>query len=266
MANPFERPYGGQRIKRYARIFGSVASGLRVLTEGKDIRIPIEYMGGLRDQSVPDYSAGVLPVQTLKFYSVVVDSERVRNRNEKRQTLGGVRRQKLPVILGFEWCIRMKKQDELFQLMEQVVNTLYPTLDILVKADDEPSTTIKENLKIVPVSYEFSDSFEGDGTEPNYYDLTFIIELHGGYFYGRNLSADGDAFVIHEVDVLLSTDENTPHKNESDWIHILDNDQTKQRLDTIKPLDPDEGVHHYDETVDQREVIASGNWTRPDYE
>lgn len=264
MPGPFEKVHKGDRIRRYSRVLGAIVSDLQVITEGKTVRIPLEYLGGLRDQTAVTYQAGITPVQTLAFRTIEVDSEKVKNRNINNAYQGEVFKQRLPCILGFEWSIRVKKQDEMFQVLEQVVNALYPTLDVLVKLD---VNGVDENLKIVPRTYDFTDAFEGDGTEPNFYDITFMVDLTGGHMYGRDLAASGEGVVIHEVDITISTSAE-PFKNESPWTSIYDNNNTVVRFRNQRPLEPQEGAWHYDATVDPQffEVIGSGSYIRQGYE
>lgn len=264
MPGPFETVHKGDRIRRYSRVLGAIVSDLQVITEGKTVRVPLEYLGGLRDQSTETYQAGVVPIQTLAFKTIEVDSEKVKNRNINNAYQGQVFKQRLPFVLGFEWCIRVKKQDEMFQVFEQVINALYPTLDVLVKLDDNG---VDENLKIVPRSYDFTDAFEGDGTEPNFYDVTFMLELAGGYMYGRDLAASGDGSVIHEVDITLSASVDA-FTSEQSWFSIYDNNNTVVRFRDQRPLEPQEGAWHYDPTRDPEffDVIGSGDYIRDGYE
>ena len=263
MPGPFETVYKGDRIRRYSRVLGAIVSDLQVITEGKTVRIPLEYLGGLRDQTAVTYQAGVAPVQTLAFRTIEVDSEKVKNRNLTNAYQGHVFNQRLPCLLGFEWCIRVKKQDEMFQIFEQVVNALYPTLDVLVKLDDGG---VEENLKIIPKSYDFTDAFEGDGTEPNFYDITFMLELQGGHMYGRDLTASGEGVIIHEVDITISALPE-PFKGELPWFSVYDNDNTVVRFRNQRPLGPQEGAWHYDPTPNPEffQVIGSGTYIRQGY-
>lgn len=263
MPGPFETAHKGDRIRRYSRVLGAIVSDLQVITEGKTVRIPLEYLGGLRDQTAVTYQAGVSPVQTLAFKTIVVDSEKVKNRNINNTFQGQIFKQRLPCILGFEWCIRVKKQDEMFQIFEQVVNALYPTLDVLVKLDDNG---VDENLKMIPQSYDFTDAFEGDGSEPNFYDITFMIEVAGCHLYGRDLAASGEGFVIHEVDINISTSPES-FGNELPWFNVYDNVNTVVRFRDQRPLQPQEGAWHYDPTPNPEffEVIGSGSYIRQGY-
>lgn len=263
MPGPFEIAHKGDRIRRYSRVLGAILSDLQVITEGKTVRIPLEYLGGLRDQSTATYQAGVAPVQTLAFRSIEVDSEKVKNRNVTNTYQGQVFRQRLPCIFGFEWSIRVKKQDEMFQIFEQVVNALFPTLDVLVKLD---GGGVDENLKIIPKTYDFTDSFEGDGVEANFYDITFMLDLQGGHMYGRDLVDTGEGVVVHEVDISISA-LSEPDVGERPWFSVYDNDNTVVRFRGQRPLEPQEGAWHYDSTTTPEyfEVIGSGTYIKQGY-
>lgn len=268
MSGPFEIPFYQERIKRYSRVLGSVIAALQVNTQGKLIRLPLEYLGGLRDISTPTYQAGVLPVMTLKFIGFQVDSEKTLNRNLKMLYGTALQLQRLPVKLEFEWCIRVKKQDEMFQIFEQVVCGLYPTLDVLVNSDD--LTMQQENLKLVPNSYDFIENFDGDMSEAVSYDITFMVVIEGAYFYNRTLNGVGSGEndgLIHEVIVNVSSSE-TPFAGEQPWFNIYDNFETIQRFHAQQPLGPDEGAYHYNNLPDPQfyEVIGSDGWTREGYE
>lgn len=269
MSGPFELPFYQERIKRYSRVLGSVIAALQVNTQGKLIRLPLEYLGGLRDISSPTYTAGILPVMTLKFSGFQVDSEKTLNRNLKVVYGSALQLQRLPVKLDFEWCIRVKKQDEMFQIFEQVVCGLYPTLDVLVNSDD--ITVQEENVKIVPAAYEFMENFDGDMSEGVSYDITFMITIEGAYFYNRTLNgagSGGNDGLIHEVVVNVSSSHKTPFSDSQPWFNVYDNFQTTERFHAQQPLGPDEGAYHYNNLPDPQffEVIGSGDWTRNGYE
>lgn len=269
MAGPFQFAFYQERIKRYSRVLGSVIADLQVNTEGKLVRLPLEYLGGLRDISSPTYQAGILPVMTLKFIGFQVDSEKTLNRNQKVLYGNSLQLQRLPVKLEFEWRIRVKKQDEMFQIFEQVVCGLYPTLDILVNSGDE--TMQDENLKLVPMSYEFSDNFDGDMQEGVAYDITFMVTVEGAYFYNRTLNGAGTGEgggLIHQVIIEISESTKKPFIDTQPWFNIYDNFQTIDRFHAQQPLLPNEGAYHYDSLPDPDffEVIGSNGWVRNGYE
>jgi len=266
MPGPLETSYYNKRIIRYSRVLGGILSDLQVFTEGKTVRVPMEYLGGLRDQSLPTYQAGTLPVATLKFSGFEVDPEKVLNRNIKVNYSGAIQRQRVPVLLDYEFCIRTKKQTEMFQIIEQILGEFYPTFDVLVSNSD--LNDIKENLKIIPSSYDFADSFEGTGDEPNFYDLTFMFRIQGAYFYSRTLNDGDGGGVIHEVNISLGIGDTYSETEQLQWVSEIDNFDTVTRLWANEPLNPEEGVYHYDGDQDPEvlQVIASGDWVREGYE
>jgi len=81
MANPIENLFYHKQIHRYTYVVTSLLSDLKVNTEGKIIRIPIEYMGGAANQRTPEYRAGVVPISTIKFLNFQIDQEKVENLN-----------------------------------------------------------------------------------------------------------------------------------------------------------------------------------------
>lgn len=265
MAGPFAKHFYHERVRRYSRFLGAILSDMKVVTEGKTIRIPLEYLGGIRDQSSPVYSAGVLPVMTLKFVAVEVNSEKVQNSNRIENYGGSLQKRRLPVNLDFEWCIKVKKQDELFQLQEQILTAFYPTFDVKVMSDDE--TSIVENLKFYLTSYDFADYFEGNSEEANTYELTYMVRVEGGYFYQRTLNeaGSGDAYIIKEAIVNISTDPFTPFAGERTWFTLYEPTEVHVRFPSSLPLGNEEGA--YDTPTDEPIlVIGSSDWVREGYE
>ena len=266
MAGPFANHFYHERVIRYSRFLGSILSDLKIDTEGKLVRLPLEYLGGIRDQSSAVYSAGVLPKMTLRFIGLEVNSEKVLNGNRKQTYGSQVQDQRLPVFLDFEWCIRTKKQNDLFQVQEQVLMAMYPTFDIKVMSGDD--TQVVENLKIYLTSYDFVDSFEGTGEEPNNYDLTFMVRIEGGWFYGRSLNdtTDPAAYIIKEVDINISTDYDKPFSDERPWFNIYEPTTVIIRFNSDLPLADEQGAYVFDKTTEAFEVIGSGEWIRNGYE
>jgi hypothetical protein len=119
-------------------------------------------------------------------------------------------------------------------------------------------------LKIYLTSYDFVDSFEGTGEEPNYYDLTFNIRIEGGYFYGRNLADSGGVNIIKEVDIYLSTGA-TETSPEQRWSTYYEPVEVTTRFHANLPLTNEEGAYVEDADTDFI-VIGSGDWIRPGYE
>lgn len=265
MAAPFVNHFYHQRVRRYSRFLGSIISDIKVDTEGKLIRIPLEYLGGLRDQTSAVYSAGVLPKMTLRYIGMEINSEKVLNTNRIHNYGGQVQEQRLPVFLDFEWCFRMKKQDELFQIQEQILMAMYPTLDVKVMSGDD--TLIVENLKMYLTSYDFVDSFEGTGEEPNQYDMTFMVRIEGGWLYGRTLneSTDPAAYIIKEVDITISTSETQPFSDERPWFNIYEPTEVTVRFQEDLPLNNIQGAYEFNDPS-MFEVIGSSDWIRTGYE
>lgn len=259
MAGPLSKHFYKNRIKRYSRVLGSILGELRVITNDKLVRLPLEYLGGLRDQSVASYKAGILPMATLKYVGFEVNTEKVLNNNRKEIFNGVLQKKRIPLFLDFEWSIRVKKQDEMFQIQEQVISAMYPTLDVLVKSED--GSNIDENIKIIPVSYDFVDSFEGDGEDPVYYDLTFMIRIEGGYIYGINsVNEGGNGSLIKEVIVDLSTGA-VPFADSFTWFSIYDADTVLTNFPASLPLGELEGAYLFD-GAETLEVIGSYNYIR----
>lgn len=180
----FKKHYYHGSIKRYIGLMLYLFQDLQVESEGKLRTVPVRYSGG--EHRIPKESINALPFATMLFSDNETDEIRLLNKHENKLiTTQTKQNQRVPNSFMFEYRVRCKKQDEAFQVLEQVLAVFTPSLDVLISDNDEVAT--RQNIKIKITSWTIADNWEGDGEEPNYYDVLFTLDL-SGYLYRQDAS------------------------------------------------------------------------------
>lgn len=172
----FKNYYYHGSIKRYISLMMYLFQDLQVVSEGKKRAIPMRYSGG--EHRIPKESVNALPFATMVFTDNETDEIRLLNKHENKLITNQTKQnQRVSNSFMFEYRVRCKKQDEAFQVLEQVLAAFTPSLDVSIGDNDEVATA--QNIKIKITSWSIDDSWEGDSEEPNFYDVMFTFDLSG---------------------------------------------------------------------------------------
>ena len=265
-ANPLTKYFYNGSVVRYTKLVAYILSELRLEVEGNSIRVPINFLGGIKNQDTTTYTVDLGLSSTLKFLSVTVPEEGVLNSNLKLVQGATVEKMPLPVVLSYEFRLRFKKFNDMAQVLEQMVFNFFPMLTVRVTGLGGRNP---EKIGLNITSYQWDDDWDGSGEEASYYDLIFNIEMTGGHFYGRDLVADGDAGIIKEVDITkdILPDLTRLPATPKPLFSMYDEEVVGTRFPASKPLEQGEGAYVMKVEEGERvtEVIGSYTWTRPGY-
>lgn len=188
----FKRHYYHGSIQRYISLMVYLMQDMQVESEGSLRKVPLKYTGG--EHRVPSESVNALPYATMVFNDNEGDDQRLLNKHENKLITSDIKQnQRISNTFQFEYRVRCKKQDEAFQVLEQMLAAFTPSIDVAIT---DNATAKEQNIKIKITSWSIDDTWEGDGEEPNYYDVTFTYDLMG-YLYRM----DSEPLVITGVDI-----------------------------------------------------------------
>lgn len=265
MANPLNTYFYNQSILKYTTAVAFVLSDLKVFSEGRLVRLPISYMGGLRDQDKVTKSAGVGLSSTLKMTEFNIPQEAVLNRNLKvSYPDGSVEKNKLPLELTYEFKIRFKKFNDMLQAVEQLLFQCYPHLTFSYNNE----RGITENLVLSISQYQYEDQWEGNGEEASFYHLTFGFTLSGCNLYGHDLTKTNEPYgVIKQVSIDLTTYTDLVTYPPIEWFKTYDSSEAVERVKADAPRVGEEGAYVFNANqIPELEVVASGEWTKGEYQ
>ncbi len=268
MGNPLAVNYYRESLVKYTQLVASILSDLRVNVEGNVVRIPIQYMGGKRNQNKTTDVVSTGLSSTLKITGFQVVAEAVLNRNITKVVGEEITHPPLPVVLEFQFRMRFKKFNDMAQALETLVFQTYPHLTLKTS-----TLGTEEVLVLSPTGQDWDNDWEGSGEEPSYYDATFGFELHGGHFHGPNLLEQEPQThgIIKEVDVFFSTSSRTLAEDETfAWLNVYGSEyDAATRFDADKPLQTEpvsQGAWLYTpEAEPEVDLIGSGVWIRGDF-
>lgn len=243
MANPLDTYFYNGAFVKYAQLLAMVLSSLQIEVEGQKVRLPLEYLGGLKNQDKVTDAVSQGLKTTLKFVSFNIPPEAVPNRN--RDTVysnGSIERPALPVELTYNYRLRFKKFVDMTKALEQLVFHFFPHLSLKYEGIGRQT----ENIVISLESYDWDNDWVGTGEEPSYFDLEFNIVVSGGHLYGADsTTGTEDGAIIKEVDIDYSFYENLPSKpsEQGSLIKFYSDEVVSPRFRDSLPLDPVEGAY-----------------------
>lgn len=270
MANPLAAEFYNGSLVKYTQIVASLLSDIKIVVEGRTVRLPLNYQGGIRDQSSTTYVVDSGLSTTLKISDFLIASEGVRSKAYTRVIDSAVKRPALPVEIFFDFRLRFKKFDDMARALELIVYQTYPHLTLNTEILDHGL----ENLVLSPEEYTWENEWTGTGEEPAYYELYFRLKLTGGHLYGGNLldSNQGgnpdEHAIIEQVNIqvgILNTSVNDSACEP--WFNVYGNEfnaYTRFRADV--PLEPTQGAWLFAaDQIPDIQLIASGDWVREDF-
>lgn len=229
---PLDNFFYNQSLERYASLFSIVLSRLKIMSEGKYKVIPLNPASGRRFDQKNKTSNNHLPAATFTLTGDFEINKSVTNTMQnKLKTSNAVSKNRLPIVIPMEYNVRCKKRYEIFQILEQLYVSFYPSMDCRVT--DNLSLQQDQNVKIKILSHQVSDNFEGEGEEQEFYECNVQFEVHG-YLYGYNSwvkdpdgggDDDKPAGVIETV-IVQTSDDLKRHWSELDPWFYVDKDGT----------------------------------------
>ncbi|AJQ20820.1 tail completion protein [Salmonella phage vB_SentM_Phi_10] len=222
MARPFEKYFYHESLLKYIHVFNAIMSDLKVKTERGLMEIPLHMAIGRRNDLNRNVPANMLPFATMSFGQFEINKQVTKSYHNQISTATARSKQRIPIIIDFEYNIRTKKLVEMLQVLEQIYSVFTPSIDCQIKDNDTLSQD--QNVKIILTSHTISDNWEGDATESPHIDCTFNFQLHG-HIYGEDYWVDdgsggGDPNVIKEIIIEMSNDLNMPWSELPEWFRV----------------------------------------------
>ncbi|AUG87760.1 tail sheath stabilizer [Klebsiella phage Menlow] len=219
---PFQNYFYHGSLLKYIHVFNAIMSDVQVKTERGLMKVPLHMAIGRRNDLNRNTPANALPFATMSFGQFEINKQVTNSYHNKLATNTATSKQRIPIIIDFEYNVRTKKMNEMLQILEQIYSVYTPSIDCQIK-DNE---TLKQDqvVKIQLVSHTMSDNWEGDAAESPHVDCNFMFQLHGA-IYGWDYWVDdgsgtGDPNVIKEIIIEMSTDLNTPWTELPLWFTV----------------------------------------------
>lgn len=224
MARPFKNYFYHESLLKYIHLFSTIMSDLKVNTERGIMQVPLHMAVGRRNDLNRNVPVNALPFATFSFGNFEINKQVTKSYNNSQATQTAGARQRIPIIIDFEYNIRTKKLVEMLQVLEQIYSVFTPSVDCVIKDND----TLKQdqNVKLQLVSHQMSDNWEGDASESPHIDCVFMFQLHG-FIYGEDYWVDDDGQGggkgIKEVIIHMSNDLKMPWTELPEWFRVNKN-------------------------------------------
>ncbi len=214
----FKKYYYHGSIERYTSLFGYLMQDMQLESNGKIVNPELFYAGG--EHRV---QKDKLPKAGLRFTGIVPNEQRSLNRYQNQHNQGGaVQNQRVAGDLQYEYTIRCKAQRECVQVLEQIIGAFMPSIDVVVQ--DEDILGIQQSITIRLDDWSMEDDWDGEGEQPNYYDLSVNFTLMG-HIYRYGVADNGDEHVIKRVRAKLSTNpDGCKPEDLEEWVDVRSDD------------------------------------------
>ena len=198
MSNILSEHFYHKTVHTYSAVFGTVFSKLKIRRDNnRIIQVPIayaaqqKYNARLDQDEDPDLVRYMKRTPRMSFQLVSMNRSPERNKNKmyqlsSRDTIGitanGVKTQynRVPFVFGYTLNITTKYLDDMFQILEQIMVSFNPSLQVVV--NDNPDLEQDSSIVITPVGNSLQDSYEG--LYENGREITVEIQFElEGYLY-----------------------------------------------------------------------------------
>ena len=233
-----------EHVKKVTAAVGYLFSGIKIQKKidgkkTKQIEVPLVYSNkekwwkiinspaSIQEENPSLYKAIVqkeVPLISYYLLNIEPDAARQVNTNVGLKAGGSILKQRSPILYNFEVRVTSTRNDDLWQIIEQVLPWFTPTFTFNINDVDYPK--VNSAYKMTFQGVDKNDEYEGQYDENNRYlsrTLTFQVE---GYLYGptddensiiknMNISfnnADEKAFVEH-VDIIVDPEDATACDN-----------------------------------------------------
>lgn len=222
MARPFKKYFYHASLLKYIHVFNTIMSDLQVDTERGLMEIPLHMAIGRRNDLNRNVPANSLPFATMSFGQFEINKQVTKSYHNQIATDTARAKQRIPVIIDFEYNVRTKKLNEMIQILEQIYSVFTPSIDCVI--NDNETLKQDQNVKIQLINHSMSDNWEGDASVSPHVDCLFNFQLYGsiyGYDYWvDDGSGSGDGSVIKEIIIEMSSDMNTPWHQLPEWFRV----------------------------------------------
>ncbi|EJS6251376.1 tail completion protein [Escherichia phage AV101] len=221
MARPFENYFYHDSLMKYINLFATIMSDLKVNTERGLMEVPLHMAIGRRNDLNRNVPSNMLPFATFSFGQFEINKQVTKTYHNRQSTPTAGAKQRIPLIIDFEYNIRTKKLVEMLQVLEQVYSVFTPSLDCGIKDND--TLQQDQKIKIQLISHQMSDNWEGDASDSPHVDCSFMFQLSGfiyGYDYWVDNGGGGDPNGIKEIIIEMSNDLKTPWTELPEWFRV----------------------------------------------
>lgn len=221
MAKPFQTYFYHESLLKYIHLFATIMSDLKVNTERGLMEVPLHMAAGRRNDLNRNVPTNMLPFATFDMGQFEINKQITKSYHQRQTTATAGSKQRIPIIIDFEYSIRTKKLVEMLQVLEQVYSVFTPSIDCVIK--DNETLQQDQVVKIQLMSHQMSDNWEGDASESPHTDCEFSFQLHGfiyGYDYWVDNGGGGDDHGIKEIIIEMSNDLKTPWTELPEWFRV----------------------------------------------
>lgn len=222
MAKPFETYFYHGSLLKYIHLFSAIMSKLKVKTERGLMEVPVHMAIGRRNDLNRNVPANMLPFATTSFGAFEINKQVTKSFHNRQSTVTAGAKQRIPIIIDFEYNIRTKKLAEMLQVLEQMYSVFTPSLDCVIK--DNETLQQDQNVKLQLMSHQLTDNWEGEADDSPHVDCGFTFQLHG-FIYGEDYwvddgSGSGADQGIKTVIIEMSNDMKTPWSELPEWFRV----------------------------------------------
>lgn len=221
MAKPFGKYFYHESLKKYIDLFAIIMSDLKVDTERGLMEVPLHMAIGRRNDLNRNVPSNMLPFATFSFGQFDINKQVTKAYHNRQTTATAGAKQRIPIIIDFEYNIRTKKLIEMLQVLEQIYSVFTPSIDCMIK--DNETLKQDQNVKIMLMSHQMSDNWEGDASDSPHVDCSFAFQVHGfiyGYDYWVDGGGQGGDEGIKEIIIEMSNDLKTPWTELPEWFRV----------------------------------------------
>ena len=221
MAKPFEKYFYHESLLNYIHLFSTIMSDLKINTERGIMKVPLHMAIGRRNDLNRNVPSNMLPFATMSFGQFEINKQVTKSYRNRQSTQTAGAKQRIPIIIDFEYNIRTKKLIEMLQVLEQIYSVFTPSIDCVIKDND--TLEQDQNVKLQLMSHQMSDNWEGDAAESPHIDCGFMFQVHG-FIYGEDYWVDGSGQGgdegIKEVIINMSNDLKMPWSELPEWFRV----------------------------------------------
>lgn len=220
-SRPFEKYFYHASLLKYIHLFNAIMSDLKIETERGLMEVPLHMAIGRRNDLNRNIPANSLPFATMSFGQFEINKQVTKSQRVTQSTETARSKQRIPVIINFEYNIRTKKLLEALQVLEQIYSVFTPSVDCVIK--DNETLQQDQAVKIKLTGHTISDNWEGDAAESPHIDCAFTFDVYG-FIYGEDYWVDDGSGqsdnTIKEIIIEMSNDMKMPWSELPTWFTV----------------------------------------------
>lgn len=233
----FRKYYNGTTRKMMIA-FATLFDNLKIDIDDKEITVPIHMVQGesfyKKLERVPDLSGVVkpiaLPVMGYEFISMNPDQDRHTNtlnkiQDQRMQANRQYMYNRMPVSWNFDLHVAVKRMDHGLRIMEQIVSSFQPHLNLTVKVI--PELQQEDNIQVVLNSWSHQINYEQNLDEIRTITYTYSFTLKG--FLYQDLKSR-QTIIDNITNINAMTDEDYDEKFLSIKHHVDDDGEITEEF------------------------------------